>query len=177
MLQAPPIRLQELCRPLGPLTFNDQYCLARPEVATISVGAARAEDFAAHVAAADGLERCAHLRPEIDRRCRQAMAEATGHERPEGLWDLLPPWELTPGLINIPFVLWLFNLARGWGLTEYARKRYAHLGRDVKWVPGLGAAAVRRHDLGRIAEEAGLAGAELVRLLEEAHRLLGDPES
>lgn len=175
MLQAPPERLVELCRPLAPMAFNDLYCLARPAIGTISVGAARPADFDAHVAAAGRLDRDSDLLREIDRRCRQAMKEATGHARPEGLWDLLPPWDLTPGLINIPFILWLSNLARGWGLTAYARKRYAHLGRDVKWVPGNNGAAVRQYDLGRIAEKAGLEEEELVRLIEEAHSLLGKP--
>jgi len=75
--------------------------------------------------------------------------------------------------LNIPFILWLDNLARGWGLAAYARKRYAHLGRDVKWVPGNNGAAVRQYDLGRIAEKAGLGEVELVQLLEDAHGFLG----
>jgi hypothetical protein len=173
MLQVPPERLLELCRPLAPMAFNDLSCLARPEIGTISVGAARPTDFDAHVAAAGRLDRDSDLLREIDRRCRQAMQAATGDARPEGLWDLLPPWDLTPGLINIPFILWLHNLAQGWGLAAFARKRYAHLGRDVKWVPGNNAAGVRQHDLGRIAEKAGLGEGQLVALLADAHRHLG----
>lgn len=173
MLQSPPDRLRELCRPLSPMAGNDLFCLTRPEVATISVGAARPTDFDAHVAAVARLDQDTPLLPAIDRRCRQAMQEACGHERPEGLWTKLPPWDLTPGLINIPFILWLHNLARGWGLIAFARKRYAHLGRDVKWVPGNDGAAVRQYDLGRIAGAAGLEAEALVQLLEEAHALLG----
>lgn len=173
MLQQPSVRMLELCRPLAPMAFNDLYCLARPEIRTISVGAVRPADFDAHVEAVTRPGRDAELPGEIDRRCRQAMQEATGHERPEGLWPLLPPWDLTPGLINIPFILWLYNLARGWGLAEYARKRYVHLGWDVKWVPGNNAAFARQFDLGCLAEKAGLGKEQLVLLLEEAHRLLG----
>jgi predicted aldo/keto reductase-like oxidoreductase len=175
MLQAPPEQFTELCRPLSPMAFNDLYCLVRSEIATISVGAARPTDFAAHVEAVARLDQDAVLLPAIDRRCRQAMQAATGHERPEALWSLLPPWDLTPGLINFPFILWLCNLARGWGLTAYARGRYAHLGRDVKWVPGNNGASVRQFDPGRIADKAGLEKEELVRLIEEAHSLLGKP--
>ncbi|MHB8808868.1 MAG: aldo/keto reductase [Desulfobulbaceae bacterium] len=173
MLQAPPARLLELCRPLSPMAFNDLYCLARDEVSTISIGAARPTDFDAHVIATSQLGQDTDLLQEIDRRCRGAMKEATGHERPEDLWQLLPSWDRTPGLINIPFILWLHNLAQGWGLVEYARKRYAHLGRDVKWVPGNNGAAVRQYDLGRIAARAGMEEVALVGILEEAHRLLG----
>ena len=173
MLQEPAAPMLDLCRPLSPMAFNDLFCLARPEIGTISVGAARPTDFDAHVQAVSRLDRDGVLLQEIDCRCRQAMQAATGHARPEGLWPLLPPWDLTPGLINIPFILWLYNLARGWGLAAYARKRYAHLGRDVKWVPGNNAASVRQHDLGRIAEKAGLGEGQLVSLLEDAHRHLG----
>lgn len=172
MLQAPPARLADLCRPLTPMAFNDLFCLTRPEVATISVGAARPNDFDAHVQAVARLEQDGALLPGIDARCRQAMAAATGHERPEGRWERFPSWDLTPGLINIPFILWLFNLARGWGLVDYARRRYGYLGRDVKWVPGRDAAEVRRFDLGRVAGQAGLEAEEMVRLLEDAHGLL-----
>lgn len=173
MLQTPPAQLMELCRPLTPMAFNDLYCLTRPEVQTISIGAARSTDFDLHVEAVSRHDLQGDLLREIDPRCRQAMKEASGHERPEGLWHLLPPWDRTPGLINIPFILWLHNLARGWGLVEYARKRYAHLGRDVKWVPGNNGAAVRRYDLARIADKAGIEEVALVEILEEAHRLLG----
>ena len=174
MLQEPPELLQKLCRPLAPMAFNDLYCLARPEVQTVSVGAARLSDFATHIEAISRFDRDAALLPELDHRCRQTMKAATGHERPEGLWHLLPSWDQTPGLINIPFILWLYNLAQGWGLTAYARKRYAYLGRDVKWVPGNNGAAVRQYDLGRIAEKAGIEEVKLVQLLEKAHRLLGE---
>lgn len=173
MLQAPPDTLRELCHPLAPMAFNDLFCLLQPEVATISIGAARTTDFAEHVAAVARLDQDAGMIQNIDLRCRQAMQDAAGHARPEGLWHLLPAWDLTPGLINIPFILWLYNLVRGWGLAAYARRRYSHLGRDVKWVYGNNAAAARQYDLARIAGGAGLAGEQLTRLLAEAHECLG----
>jgi predicted aldo/keto reductase-like oxidoreductase len=110
---------------------------------------------------------------QIDQQCRQAMTRMSGFPRPEALWSKLPPWEHTPGMINISFILWLYNLARGWGLLAYSRSRYRKLGRDVKWVPGNNAAGVKSHDLKTIAEQAGLQNDELVSMLEEAHRLLG----
>ena len=47
----PPARLAELTRPLAPLAFNIRWLLAQPAVHTLSVGPARVEDLAAHVAA------------------------------------------------------------------------------------------------------------------------------
>ena len=51
MLYAPPAKLRDLCAPLTPMAFNDLYCLARPQIHTLSIGAARPEDFDAHIAA------------------------------------------------------------------------------------------------------------------------------
>jgi predicted aldo/keto reductase-like oxidoreductase len=50
-LYAPPPKLVDLCRPLTPMAFNALYCLARPEVHTLSIGAARPGDFDEHVRA------------------------------------------------------------------------------------------------------------------------------
>ncbi len=51
MLQNRPTKLAELCAPLTPMQFNDLYCLARPEVHTLSCGASRPTDFDEHIEA------------------------------------------------------------------------------------------------------------------------------
>jgi predicted aldo/keto reductase-like oxidoreductase len=48
-LYEPPAKMIDLCRPLSPMQFNDLYCLRRPEVHTLSIGAARPADFDEHV--------------------------------------------------------------------------------------------------------------------------------
>ena len=40
MLQNRPAKMAALCAPLTPMQFNDLYCLARPEIHTLSCGAA-----------------------------------------------------------------------------------------------------------------------------------------
>lgn len=171
MLQKPPEKFRKLCHPLEPMVFNDAYCLTRSEVHTISIGASRPSDFITHLAALNHIGN-GEIIGGIDERSGDAMRRASGFPRPEALWSKLPSWERTPGLINIPFILWLYNLARGWGMLDYSRGRYAKLGRDVKWVPGNNAHDVGRYDLRSIAEKAGLGGNELGELLGEAHRLL-----
>jgi predicted aldo/keto reductase-like oxidoreductase len=173
MLQDPPKRFCQLCSPLQPMVFNDVYCLTRPEVHTISIGAASSSDFAAHVEALNHLDG-GDVIAKIDEQCCLAMVEATGFSRPEALWGKLPSWEKTPGLMNIPFVLWLYNLARGWGLLSYSRGRYKKLGQEVKWVPGNNGAGASCYDLKSIAAGVGLRNDELVSLLEEAHLMLGE---
>ena len=172
MLQAPPPKLVELCEPFSPMQFNDLYCLAQPGVQTISIGAARPADFDEHVRALDSMDHPGNPVTDIDGLLCQAMKKATGHSRPEGLWNKFPSWEATPGYINIPFILWLYNLSLGWGLIEYARSRYKKLGDQVQWVPGNNAALAGGVDLAAIAETAGMEQEELRDALYRAHELL-----
>ena len=173
MLQTSPDCLKEICTPLTPIQFNDLFCLQRPEVQTISVGAARRSDLDDHLQALARLDDRHSIRG-IYRRWEQRMEAATGHARPDALWSRFPPWQQTPGYINIGLILWLYNLARGWDLLEFSRRRYRMLGRDMPWVPGMNGATAQNYDLGNIAEQAGMAVEELLRLLEEAHDLLGE---
>src|SRR5439155_1056670 len=48
-LYDPPQKLVDLCAPLSPMQFNDLYCLARPEVHTLSCGVSKPGDFDEHV--------------------------------------------------------------------------------------------------------------------------------
>ncbi len=50
-LYEPPAKLVQLCAPLSPMQFNDLYCLARPQVHTLSCGVAKPADFDEHIAA------------------------------------------------------------------------------------------------------------------------------
>ncbi|MEY2788056.1 MAG: hypothetical protein RLZZ34_1199, partial [Verrucomicrobiota bacterium] len=43
-------KMRSLCAPLTPMQFNDLYCLARPEIHTLSLGAAKPSDFDEHIA-------------------------------------------------------------------------------------------------------------------------------
>jgi uncharacterized protein len=171
MLYQPSEKLAELCKPLHPLIFNDLFCLARPEVHTLSVGAARPGDFDLHVQALEYWERAGELLPPIVERLEKAMREKVGLEvsRPFGLG--LPEWEATPGGINIPTILWLRNLAMAYDMMEYGKMRYNLLGNGGNWFPGQNAGKVREVDLGGVARESGL-GDQLVGLLEETHAIL-----
>lgn len=172
MLQAPPQCLEKVCAPLSPMQFNDLFCLQRAEVQTISVGAARLSDIDDHLDALTLLDDQATVQ-SIYRRWEQRMEAVTGHSRPDALWSRFLPWQQTPGYINIGLILWLYNLAQGWDLLEFSRRRYRMLGRDIPWVPGLNGSAARCYDLGDVAKQAGIAVEELIRILEEAHSLLG----
>jgi predicted aldo/keto reductase-like oxidoreductase len=75
------------------------------------------------------------------------MAEAVGADVADRYDQGLPHWEETPGLLNVAMVLWLRNLALGWGLVEYAKMRYNLLGNGGTWFAGLHARYLEDFDI------------------------------
>jgi predicted aldo/keto reductase-like oxidoreductase len=105
-------------------------------VHTLSIGASRPTDFDEHVRALPLLaDAKTHLEPVLDR-LAGAMEEAVGDRDPEAIVRGLPPWERTPNHYNLPVILWLRNLALGWGLTDYARWRFNMLTESGHWFAG-----------------------------------------
>ena len=117
------------------MLFNDLFCLRTPGVVSISVGAAEPDQFDEHLKAVKHL---GDDEPQntISLRLEDEMEQITGYRRPDSFFDWFPNYIDTPGYINIPLILWLDSLARGWDLVDYARSRYRKLGHDAPWVPG-----------------------------------------
>ena len=138
-LHTPSQRLLELCAPLHPIVFNDLFCLQDPRVHTISVGAARPEDLELHLEALRLLPEAASLIAPVDQRLRQAADEALGRDW-MATWSVgLPPWHATPGEVNLPVLLWLYNLLEAWDLESYAKARYGLLSSGGHWFAGANA--------------------------------------
>lgn len=171
MLYDPPAKLVELCDPLHPLVFNCLFCLSRTGVHTLSLGAARPSDFDLQMETLELLDRADELLPPIDRRLATAMAETVGPELADGYEHGLPRWDRTPGYINIPHILWLLRLARGWNLEAYAKRRYSLLGNNGSWFQGANALAVDEVDLDNALKASPIAE-RIPNLLREAHQML-----
>ena len=171
MLYRPPARLVELCKPLHPLVFNVLFCLARPEVHTLSVGASKPEDFDLQMTALPLLEQAEQLLPMILERLHQALVDAVGPEAARSTAEGLPQWEETPGHVNLPTILWLRNLVRAYDMVEYGKMRYNLLGNGEDWFPGLNAAHLDELDFTKALKSSPFSE-QIPEWLRETHALL-----
>lgn len=173
MLYDPPAKMVELCRPLSPIAFNDLFCLARPEVHTLSLGAARPSDFDEHVAALAHYDRAAEITAPIEQRLRAEMENVLGRDWCEGWWKNLPPYVDLPGEVNAQEILRLWTYAKALDLVGWGKMRYNLMGNAGHWFPGANAA-----NLDPEAMRAALAGYRFADrvpgILKEAHDLMLD---
>ncbi|MCU0749634.1 MAG: aldo/keto reductase, partial [Akkermansiaceae bacterium] len=174
-LYEPPAKLVKLCDPLSPMVFNDLYCLLRPEVHTLSIGASKPSDFDEHIQAVSLLDQAETLVPPIDARLRAAMEAELGTEWMASWESGIPEWEQVPGSINIWEILRLWNYAKSLDMVEFAKMRYNLLGNGGHWFPGLNAAHLAEHDLTACLDNNPFKD-QIVQILTEAHQMLAGEE-
>jgi hypothetical protein len=172
MLFQAPQRLADLCTPLSPIIFNDLFCLSHPQVHTLSVGAAKPQDFDEHLKTLALLDRASELLPPIVERLEQAAIERLGADWMQTWHVGLPSPAETPGGLNIPVMLWLRNLAIAYDMVDFGKMRYNLLGQGSHWFPGASGDRVAELDLRQCLANSPHA-AKIPALLTEAHELLG----
>jgi predicted aldo/keto reductase-like oxidoreductase len=166
-------KLRGLCSPLTPMQFNDLYCLARPEIHTLSLGAAKPSDFDEHLAGLEHYDRAAEVTAPIERRLREELEQAHGADWMRRWFTRLPEFVEVPGQVNILEILRLWTYAKPLELTAWAKFRYNMLGNADHWFPG---EHVEKLDWDQV--RAAIAKSpfadRIPAILEEAHRLFHD---
>ncbi len=135
-LHTPSKKMLDLCSPLHPIIFNDLFCLRDKRVHTLSVGASNPKDLDLHLEAMTLIDDDLNIISKIERRLIDEAYFTLGQKWMETWTQGLPNWDQTPGKINIPLLLWLYNLVQAWGLESFAKDRYELLGRGGHWLPG-----------------------------------------
>lgn len=176
-LYEPSKKISDLCAPLTPMQFNDLYCLARPQVHTLSCGASRPADFDEHIAALEFYDRIPETIAPIEKRLRAEMEAVLGRDWCEHWFENLPEYADVPGEVNILEILRLWTYAKPLDLAAWAKMRYNLLGQAEHWFPGQNAAKVAEAlELEKAPPFNGVLArnrfaAKIPEVLTEAHRL------
>jgi uncharacterized protein len=171
MLYEPPEKLVELCKPLSPMVFNDLFCLSHSQVHTLSVGAAKPQDFDEHLKTLDLLDNASEILTDILARLEEEAIAVMGEDWVKTWHVNLPTYDKTPGHVNIPVILWLRNLAVAYDMLDYAKMRYNLLGNGDHWFPGSQADKISQLDLQECLSRSPHAD-KIPYFLTEAHQML-----
>jgi len=174
-LYNPPQKLVDLCAPLSPIVFNDLFCLSHSQIHTLSIGAAKPQDFDEHLKTLDLLDRASEILPPILARLEETAIATLGEDWVKTWHTNLPKLEETPGQVNIRMILWLLNLATAYDLVDYAKMRYNLLGNGSHWFPGNKADKLNELDLRHCLSHSPHAE-KIPQFLAKAHQLLAGEE-
>lgn len=177
-LYDPPTKFCNLTAPLSPMTFNDLFILQHPQIHTISCGASKPEDFDEHVRAVELMEDYNQPVRDIKRRLDETLESVVDTDWAHHYAEGLPDWSQTPGELNIPVVLWLWNLIKAFDMTQYAKDRFNLMGNAEHWFPGCKPQAFQQIDRDqlRASLKASPYADLIIKILEETHDLLSGDE-
>ena len=170
-LYEPPQKLVDLCAPLTPMGFNDLYCLARPQVHTLSIGASRPGDFDAHIDALKFYDSIPQTIAPIEMKLRSEMDRILGADWTANWWKNIPEYHEVPAEMNVLEILRLWSLAKSLDLISFGKMRYNLLGNAGHWFPGTNAKEFDEHALTPLISNSAFAD-RIPSILREANDIL-----
>lgn len=171
LLYKPSEKLTACCQPLSPMHFNNLFCLQRPEVHTLSIGASKPSDFDEHIRSLEDYLKIEEVIHPIEKNLRETLDQVLGAEWMRSWFEGLPTWEEVPQEINIVEILRLWNYAHGLDMVEYGQMRYNLLGNGGHWFAGKQATDLDRVDLNACLQNSKFKK-QIPALLQQAHELL-----
>ncbi len=175
-LQEPPDKMRDLCAPLSPMQFNDLWCLNKPNIHTLSIGASRDSDFDEHVAALTHYENIEATIAPIQARIEEEVARLFGADWFKGWSQSLPLQHQTPEEVNVREILRLLTYGKSLDLMEWAHERYNIMKASDHWVPGNNGSFLDSPEKWALLEQSvkdHRFAPRIPGLLREAHELFG----
>ena len=173
MLFDPQAKLLGLCAPLSPMAFNNLYCLARPQIHTLSIGAARPSDFDEHIDSLKYYETTKTTMEPIEKALRVEMSRVLGPDWCQRWSHGLPEYVDMPKEVNLVEILRLWTYAKSLDIVGWGKMRYNLLGNAEHWFPGQNVSHLPKDPSSwmHLLEKSPFAE-KIPAILEEAHDLL-----
>lgn len=177
-LYEPSPKIKELCAPLTPMQFNDLYCLARPQIHTLSCGAARPSDFDEHIEALKYYDCAAETVAPIEKHLREEMNEVLGEDWCARWSEGIPDYYDIPGDLNVMEILRLWTFAKSLDLVEWGKMRYNLMGNAGHWFAGCKPGEWDKAQQPQLLEmlKSSPFAQRIPTILEEAHSLMSAEE-